>query len=76
MTQRSPYRFALMPTGIENRFPGHPLFKFVKVQIPGSDLPRSSRHGNRIYTQEPENSVRHIQSGNGNSIFSRKELSV
>jgi hypothetical protein len=76
MTQRSPYRFTLMPTGIENRFPGQPLFKFVRVQIPGSDFPRSSKTRKQNQVLETENTVRHIQSGNGNSIFSPKEVSL
>jgi hypothetical protein len=74
MTQRKSYRYALVPDGIGSS--GVHFLKLVKVQIPGSDLPRSPRHGNRNHTQEPEKSLRHVQSGNGNSIFDRKELSV
>jgi hypothetical protein len=73
MTQRRGYRYALLSDGSDR---GRQLLKFVRVQIPGSDLPRSPRHGNRIHTQESENSLRHVESGNGNSIFSPKELSL
>jgi hypothetical protein len=75
MTQRKSYRYALVPDGVGPKS-GALFLKLVKVPIPGSDLPRSSRHGNRIHTQKSEKTVRHVESGNGNSIFSGRELSI
>lgn len=74
MTQRKSYRYALLSDGIGSS--GVQFLKLVEVQISGSDLPRSHRHGNRNHTQEPEKTLRHVQSGNRNSIFDRKELSL
>lgn len=73
MTQRKAYKYALVPDGSDR---GRPLFKFVEVQIPGLNLPTSSRHGNRISRLETESTVRHRESGNGNSIFRPQEVSL
>jgi hypothetical protein len=74
MTQRTGYRYALVPDGIGKS--GVRFLALKKVPISGFDLPRSSRHGNRIHGLETENPLRHVETGNGNSIFSPKELSV
>jgi len=51
-------------------------FELVEVPISGSNLPKSSRLGNRIHAQKSGKVLRDVESGNGNSIFSTKELSV
>jgi hypothetical protein len=73
MTQRSPYKFILVPQNPRN---SGTFLALKRVQIHGSDLPSSSEPGNRIHSQKSENSVRHMESGNGNSIFGRKEVSA
>jgi len=74
MTQHTGYRYALVPDGVGKS--GALFFALKRVPISGSDLPRSSRHGNRIHDLETAISLRHVESGNGNSIFNAKELSV
>jgi len=74
MTQRKGYRYALVPDGIGSS--GVRFLALKRVQISGSDLPNRSRHGNRIHTQKSEKSLRDVESGNGNSILSTKELSL
>jgi hypothetical protein len=73
MTQRKAYRYVLVPDGIG--VSGVRFLALKRVLISGSDLPNRSRHGNRIDTQKSEKSLRHVESGNGNSILSTKELS-
>ena len=73
MIQRSPYRFALM-SDVSDR--GRPLLKFVKVRIPGFNLPSSPQLGNRNHDLETETALRDTESGNGNSIFRPQLLSL
>ena len=68
MTQRSPYRFTLMPTGIENRFPDSPYSSSCGFKSPALIFPvienseTESSSGNRKYREthtkwKPKNSI-------------------
>jgi hypothetical protein len=69
MTKRSNYRYVLLSDG-------NGQLKFERIQIAGFDLPNSPQSGNRNQVTETEKSLREVKSGNGNSIFSGKELSL
>ncbi len=73
MTQRTPYRFVLMPDGSDRE---RPLLKFVKVRFTGSDLPRSPQRGTRIQAKTTPETIRQVESGTGIGIFRPKHVSV
>jgi hypothetical protein len=75
MTQRKAYKYALVPDGIGPKS-GCLFLALKRIPIPGSDFPRSSKTRKQNQVLETENTVRHMESGNGNSIFSPKEVSL
>jgi hypothetical protein len=74
MTQRTPYRYVLVPNGIGA--PGAHFLKLKKVRFPGSNLLSPPQRGNGIQAKNLSQAVRQVKSGNGNSIFRPKQLSV
>jgi hypothetical protein len=75
MTQRTPYRYILVPEGVGPKS-GCQYLKFVRVRFSVSNLPSPPQHGNRIQAKNLLKAVRQEESGNRNSIFRPQELSL
>ncbi len=75
MTQRTPYRYILVPDGVGPKS-GCQYLKFVKVRFSGSNLPSPPQRGNRIQAKNLGKDVRQREIGNRNSIFRPQEVSL
>ncbi len=75
MTQRTPYRYILVPDGVGPKS-GCQYLTLKKVRFSGSNLPSSSQRGTRIQAKTSPETVRQVESGTGIGIFRPKQLSL